>query len=375
MMLDTANPTVGMVLFVLGGLAGAFFALPFKQVKKWAYESYWMVYAVFGLVLFPLLLSFATVPNLLDVLKNTPGQVLARCFGFGALWGVGVLTWGLMIRYLGVGLGLAIGCGLCSATGTLLPPVVMGKAAGVVKDAGAIIVLAGVVVSLAGIACVGLAGKSKAGELSGKQGKKAVSGLEFKKGMAAAIFSGIACAGINFGLQGGGVLQDAAVRGGTLSKWQGMPVLLVVLLGGFVVNAAWCLVQNVKNRTLGDYVSRRAPIVGNIFFAGLAGVIWATQFVCQKVGEPAMGDIAYIGFAILMGSAILFSSLAGVLLGEWKGVGWRTKLLLGFGIVMLLLSSCVIFFGNKLKGREARPEVQAERSLKNALQAVEKLKK
>lgn len=375
MMLDTANPTVGMILFVLGGLAGAVFALPFKQVKKWAYESYWMVYAVFGLLLFPLLLAFATVPNLLDVLKNAPGQVLARCFCFGALWGLGGLTWGLMIRYFGIGLGLMIGCGLCSATGTLIPPVVTGRASELVKDAGSVVVLAGVFVSLAGIVFAGLAGKSKEDERSGEQKKKAVSGFDFKKGMAVALFSGIASAGINFGLQGGGVLQDAAVRGGTLSKWQGMPVLLVVLLGGFVVNAAWCLSQNVKNRTLGDYVSRRTPVVWNIFFAGLAGVIWATQFVCQKVGEPAMGDIAYIGFALLMGSAVLFSSLAGVLLGEWKGVGWRTKLLLGLGIVTLLLSSGVIFYGQKLKGRDARPEVQAERSVKNALQAMEKLKK
>ncbi|MDD4019047.1 MAG: L-rhamnose/proton symporter RhaT [Kiritimatiellae bacterium] len=375
MILDTANPAVGMILFVLGGLAGAVFALPFKQVRKWAYESYWMVYAVFGLVLFPLLLAFATVPDLPDVLKNTPGQVLARCFGFGALWGLGGLTWGLMIRYLGVGLGLAIGCGLCSATGTLLPPFVAGKAAGLVKDAGSVVVLAGVFVSLAGIVCVGLAGKAKEGERSGEQKRKAVSGSDFKKGMAAALFSGIASAGINFGLQGGGVLQDAAVRGGTLSKWQGMPVLLLVLLGGFVVNAAWCLSQNVKNRTLGDYVNRRTPLVMNIFFAGLAGVIWTTQFVCQKVGEPAMGDIAYIGFPLVMGAAVLFSSLAGVLLGEWKGVGWRAKLLLSLGIVTLLLSSVVIFYGHKLKGRDARPELQAERSVKNALQAMEKLKR
>ena len=375
MMMDATNPAMGMILFTFGGLAGAVFALPFKRVKSWAYESYWLFYAIFGLVVFPWILALLTVPNLSDVLRNAPGAVLARCFGFGALWGLGGLTWGLMIRYLGIGLGLAIGCGLCSATGTLIPPIVTGKAAELVKDTGAVVVLLGVFGSLAGIAFVGLAGKSKEGELSEAQKKQAVAEFDFKKGMLVALFSGIASAGMNFGLQSGDVLQEAAVRGGTLSKWQGMPVLVVVLLGGFAVNAVWCLMQNVKNKTLGDYANARSPILSNVFFAGLAGVIWAMQFVCQKVGEPAMGDLAYIGFAIVMGSAIFFSSLVGVLLGEWKGVGARTKLLLGMGVVTLLLSFCVISYGHKLNEQGARPEVQAERAVQNALDAVQKMQK
>jgi L-rhamnose-H+ transport protein len=374
-MLDTTNPAVGMVLFTCGGLAGAVFALPFKRVRNWAYESYWLFYAIFGLVLFPWALALLTVPNLAEVLVNAPGGVLARCFGFGALWGLGGLTWGLMIRYLGIGLGLAIGCGLCSATGTLIPPIVTGKAGELVKDTGSIVVLLGVFGSLAGIALVGLAGKSKEGELSEEQKRKAVAEFDFKKGMLVALFSGIASAGMNFGLQSGGALQEAAVHGGTLSKWQGMPVLVVVLLGGFVVNAVWCLQQNVKNRTLGDYAKAGAPIVPNIFFAGLAGVIWAMQFVCQKMGEPAMGDVAYIGFAIVMGSAIFFSSLVGILLGEWKGVGGKTKVLLGLGVATLLVSFCVISYGNKLKEQDARPEVQAEKAVQDALEAVEKMQK
>jgi L-rhamnose-H+ transport protein len=369
-MMEATNPAVGMILFTLGGLAGAVFALPFKRVKSWAYESYWLFYAIFGLVIFPWILALTTVPNLMEVLKNAPGQVLLRCFGFGALWGLGGLTWGLMIRYLGIGLGLAIGCGLCSATGTLIPPIVTGTASELVKDTGSVVVLLGVFGSLAGIAFVGLAGKSKEGELSEEQKKKAVAEFDFKKGMLVALFSGIASAGMNFGLQSGGVLQDAAVRGGTLAKWQGMPVLVVVLLGGFAVNAVWCLTQNMKNKTLSDYSNVRTPILANILFAGLAGVIWAMQFVCQKVGEPAMGkDLAYIGFAIVMGSAIFFSSLVGVLLGEWKGVGQRTKLLLGMGIVTLLVSFGVISYGNKLK------EQGSNAAVKNVPASVQKMLK
>ena len=47
------NPALGVMIFVLGGLAGAVFYLPFKKVKNWAWESYWLVYAVVGLVIVP----------------------------------------------------------------------------------------------------------------------------------------------------------------------------------------------------------------------------------------------------------------------------------------------------------------------------------
>ena len=371
-MTEAANPAVGMLLFTMGGLAGAVFALPFKGIKRWSYESYWLFYAIFGLIVFPWTLAVITVPNLMEVLKSAPGSVLARCFGFGALWGLGGLTWGLMIRYLGIGLGLAIGCGLCSATGTLIPPIVTGRAADLIADAGSRIVLLGVFGSLAGIAFVGLAGKSKEGELSEEEKKKAVAEFDFKKGMLVALFSGIASAGMNFGLQSGGVLQEAALDKGAADKWQGIPVLVVVLMGGFLVNVIWCLAQNVKNKSMSDYTNKETPIVPNILLAGFAGIIWAMQFVCQKVGEPAMGkDLAYISFAIVMGSAIFFSSLVGVVTGEWKGVGAKTKRLLTCGVLVLLLSFCIISYGNKIKSaEEAKLSTKVENVVESAKTVV-----
>jgi len=342
-----SNPMTGSFIFALGGLAGAVFALPFRKVKGWAYESYWFVYAIFGLILFPAALAFATVPDLCGVLAKTPGTVLARCAGFGALWGLGGLTWGLMIRYLGIGLGLAIGCGLCSATGTLIPPIVTGHAGDLVKDAGAITVLAGVVGSLLGIGFVGLAGKFKEGELTEEQKKAAVAEFDFKKGILVACFSGIASAGMNFGLQGGGVIETAAKDAGTAAAWCGMPVLVVVLWGGFAVNAAWCLWQNAKNKTCGDYLKKGVPLAGNLFFAGAAGVIWACQFACQKIGEPQMGALKYISFAVVMASSIFFSTAIGLFLGEWKGTGAKTKGCLALGIAVLIASFIVISLGSK----------------------------
>ena len=328
------NAIGGTLLCALGGIAGATFALPFRRIKGMKYESYWLVYAVAGLVVFPFALAKATCPGFLDMIFNADGGTLCRCVGFGALWGLGGLTWGLMIRYLGIGLGLAIGCGLCSATGTLIPPIVTGRAGDLVKDLPAVVTLASVVISLVGIVLVGLAGKFKEGELDAEAKKKAVAEFNFKKGMAVALFSGIASAGMNFGLQGGEALAKAAAASGVDAKWTGMPVLVAVLWGGFVVNAAWCLWQNAKNRSFADY----SKPCNAWFLASLAGIIWAMQFACQKVGEPAMGEMSYISFAVVMGSCVLFSSLLGVFLGEWKGTGAKTRLALVSGLVVLALS-------------------------------------
>ena len=343
----SANPMIGSLIFALGGLAGAVFAVPFRKIKNVQYESYWLFYALAGLLVFPLILGLATCPACFKVIGGAKPAVLAQCIGFGALWGLGGLTWGLMIRYLGIGLGLAIGCGLCSATGTLIPPIVTGHAGDLVKDAGACTVLAGVVGSLLGIALVGLAGKFKEGELTEEQKKAAVAEFDFRKGMLVALFSGIASAGMNFGLQSGGALEAAAKEAGTPAAWCGMPVLMVVLWGGLIVNVAWCLWQNKKNGSFGDYGKMFGGNFAAIVLAGLAGVIWACQFACQKVGEPQMGDLKYIGFAVVMGSSIFFSSLLGLFMGEWKGTGAKTKGALALGILVLLVSFCVISYGSK----------------------------
>lgn len=340
---SAANPALGVTIFALGGLAGAVFYLPFKKVKNWAWESYWMIYAIVGLVVVPLILAASTSPNFIQVIKNTPGKEIVYCFACGMMWGIGGLTWGLMIRYLGVGLGLAIGCGLCSASGTIVPTIIKGKFLELFQTTAGIVSLVGVVVSILGIVLVGAAGMSKENELPEEEKKKAVAEFNFKKGLIIAIFSGLMSSAMSFGLQGGETMEKLALtlQPQTSQTWRGMPVLVVVLLGGFVVNSLWCLFLNLKNKTIGDYVKSDAPIIGNLVFAGLAGAIWCSQFICFKTGEPAMGKMAYVGWAVLMASAIMFSTLLGILLGEWRGTSNRTRTFLALGLVCLLASSII----------------------------------
>ena len=336
---------LGMMVFALGGLAGATFLLPARYVKGWAYETWWFVYVFLGLIVCPPVICYFTVPDFWHVVGSAPGAVLARCAGFGMMWGVGALAWGLMVRYLGIGLGLAIGCGLAAAAGTLIPPIAQGHAGDLVKDAAALTVLGGVVGSLLGIVFVGLAGKAKENEMPEEAKKKAVAEFDFKKGIVTAAIAGIFSAGMNFGLQGGGDLQRLAVEAGAKELWSGMPVIMVVLWGGFLVEGGWCVQQHLKNRTFGDYAR---PSLRNLFLCASIGVLWLLQFIGVKAGEPLVPpEMRYISFAVMMASTIFFSTLVGIMLGEWKGTSIKTKGLLVLGTVVLIASFCAISLGSK----------------------------
>jgi L-rhamnose-H+ transport protein len=363
----TTNPALGIFIFVMGGLAGAVFYLPLKKVKSWAWECYWLFWALFALLIVPIALALITSPNTFSVLQAAPSKELWYCYLCGAAWGFGGLTWGLMIRYLGVGLGLAMGCGLCSAAGTIVPPIIrqvfhqegtkftelFHTSTGDLNIAGVVSVV-GVIVSLMGIVLVGMAGMSKEKELPEEEKKKSVAEYNFKKGMLVALFSGLMSAALGFGLVGGPTIEKLALTTQPVTPlaWAGMPVLVIALLGGFTVNFLWCLYLNAKNKTFGDYTKKGAPLVPNVIFGAIAGAIWVCQFVAFKTGAPQMGDQGYVGWAVLMASTIMFSGALGLILGEWKGTSAKTRGLLGFGLAVLLGSAILSGYSGKL-GQEA----------------------
>jgi L-rhamnose-H+ transport protein len=346
-----ANPYIGILLYIMGGLAGACFYLPFKKVKKWAWESYWMIYSLVALLIVPMVLVSRVSPNVIVVLKGTSLTTLLLCYLFGAMWGVGGLTWGLMIRYLGVGLGLAIGCGLCASAGTLIPPLFKGEFGTLLNTDWGIATLIGICTAVVGIVFTGIAGMSKEHELSEAQKQAAVAEFNFPKGMIVAIFSGIMSAGMAFGLGSGKEIEKAALFTDPITSdiWQGIPVLVVVLLGGLTVMFIWCLYLNFANHTIGDYVKSGTPLLTNLFFSSIAGVIWCSQFILFKVADAKIGDYSFAGWTVLMSSMIIFSTLLGIMMKEWKGVSRRTKSLLCASLIILVSSLLVIGYGNYLK--------------------------
>src|SRR5947208_8787185 len=229
-----ANPVVGVVYHWLGGLASGSFYVPYRGVKRWAWETFWLAGGFFSWIIAPWVLAVLMTKDLLPVLHEAPAGALFWSFAFGLLWGVGGLTFGLTMRYLGLSLGMAVVLGLCAAFGTLMPPIFRGEFMTQVlgTNSGRVILL-GIVVCLVGIALAGLAGVYKERTMSPEQQKAAINEFNLKKGVAVATLSGVMSACFAYGLAAGDPIKSLTLKHGTPVLWQGLPVLVVILIGGF----------------------------------------------------------------------------------------------------------------------------------------------
>lgn len=367
------DPFIGVAYHWTGGLAAASFYIPYTRVRGWAWETYWLVGGIFSWIIAPIVLASLLVPGLWDVLRASPPSNVGWAFLFGLLWGIGNLTFGLSMRYLGIGLGYAIALGLCTAFGTLIPPLFTGELGRIAGETSGRVILFAVGVCLAGIVLSGIAGVRKEREASDAD-KRSGAAAEFNlgKGLVVATFAGILSACFAFGLAAGApiaaVAKDALARSGGSDLWQNLPVLVVVLLGGFTTNFLWCVALNVRNRTAYQY-ARTAPVTESAAVAGatdrrpslganyalsaLAGVVWYLQFFFYSMGQTRMGKFEFSSWTLHMASIIAFSTLWGIALKEWKGTSRRTHLFIGMGLAVLIASTVIIGYGNYLKAAES----------------------
>src|SRR6201997_3048384 len=244
------NPALGVFLHWLGGLASGSFYVPYRGVRRWSWETYWLVGGFFSWVIAPWILALLLTRDLFGVLSQTPMHTIFWAVLFGLLWGVGGLTFGLTMRYLGLSLGMAVVLGLCAAFGTLMPPIFRGEfMTQVVDTTSGRVILFGIVVCLLGIAAAGLAGISKERAMSPEQQRITIKEFDLKKGVGVATLSGVMSACFAYGLAAGDPIKALTIKHGTPDLWQGLPVLVVVLIGGFTTNFIWCLVLNIRNKT------------------------------------------------------------------------------------------------------------------------------
>lgn len=396
-----ANPVIGVVYHWLGGLASGSFYVPYKGVKRWAWETYWLAGGFFSWIIAPWLLAAFLTRDLFAVLGQAPASALFWAFFFGLLWGVGGLTFGLTMRYLGLSLGMAVVLGLCAAFGTLMPPIFRGQfMSEVVGTASGRVILLGILVCLAGIAAAGLAGISKERVMSPEQQKSAIEEFDLRKGIAVAALSGVMSACFAYGLAAGDPIKALTLQHGTAQLWQGLPVLVVVLVGGFLTNFVWCLIllrrnrtgyqffqshirpigrskekemvietaleapsrETVEHRASASAVETRAvlveappgearvqaPMLRNYLLCALAGTTWYFQFFFYTMGESQMGRYKFSSWTLHMASIIIFSSLWGIGFKEWKGAGRRAGQLLAAALLLLVASTVIVGYGNYL---------------------------
>src|SRR6201996_1020576 len=355
------NPFIGVIFHWLGGPASASNFIPFRGIKRWSWEIYWIIQGIAAWLIAPTLIACIMVPHVFDILHVAPASSVGWPIVMGLLWGIGGLTFGLAIRSLGLGLGYAIALGFCTAFGTLVSPIYDGQLHEILHSRSGVVTLVGVLISLLAIAVSGAAGASKEHEITEEE--KAETGerdYSFVKGLVIAIFAGIMSSFFAFGLRAGQPIHDITrerlLASGHLDLWANLPVLIVVLWGGFVTNFVWSAILIARNRSVGQFAGQPGvnpmgtapttgetlqdvdprtltariapgPLTKNYVLAASAGIIWYFQFFFYSMGETRMGKYSFASWTLHMSSIILFANLWGIVLREWKGTSSRTRLL------------------------------------------------
>lgn len=332
----------GLLIIAVGAFCQSSCYVPINRIKRWSWESYWLVQGVFAWLVFPLLGALLAVPeghSLFELFTSENSFSILMTIVFGALWGVGGLTFGLSMRYLGVALGQSISLGTCAGLGTVLGPVMLHVAypeAGHLEKLTASVII-GVIVTLAGIAIIGVAGSRKSNRLSEEEKRQAVKDFNFPKGIAIALLAGVMSGCFNVGLEFGSVLHFD----GSADIFKTLPATFLVTLGGFLTNAVYCFFQNTKNFTWTDY-GKRDVWGNNLLFCILAGALWYSQFFGLALGKGFLTSspvLTTFAFCILMALNVVFSNLWGIVLKEWKGCDKKTIAILVTGLVVLVIST------------------------------------
>lgn len=405
---------LGVIFHFLGGFASGSFYMPFKKVKGWAWESYWIVGGLFSWLIVPPLAAYLTIPNFGDIITAADTTTLFYTYLFGLLWGIGGLTYGLGVRYLGVSLGSSIILGLCMVFGSLVPSIYYqafpqeskDTISTIVGSSWGVTVLLGLLVCIAGIVLCGRAGMLKERELKEGQGSSAVPPklrtvkphrpvlvsesvaadngsstaifeevavtpeappfahgtsaghmeYRFGLGLTLSIISGLLSACFNFGLEAGAPMAETAnelwkaanPQATTEFLYQNNVTYVVVLWGGLTTNLFWCMLLNARNRSFGDYLNKKTPLVKNYLLSALAGTTWFMQFFFYGMGESKLGNGAS-SWILHMTFIILIANMWGLGSGEWKGVSKRSRFLLLAGVATMIVAVLVVGYGNYLK--------------------------
>ena len=333
------NTLIGLLIIAVGSMGQSSSYVPINKIKEWSWENFSLTQGVFAWLIFPFLgaLLAMTLPDMIEIYSSNSVASL-QVIGYGALWGVGGLTFGLSMRFLGIALGQSVALGTTAALGTLIPSMINGE---LFSPKGLILLLA-VAVTLIGIALVGYAGSLRSKNMSEEEKRKAIKDFALKKGLLIALLSGVMSACFNLGLNAGIPIREAAVAGGVSDLFAQNPVTLLVTTGGFITNLIYCLYMNRKNRTGGEIKKSSSSVFSNnILFCALAGLLWYSQFFGLGMGqsffEPGSVMMAF-SWSILMSLNVVFSNVWGIILKEWKGAGKRAVIYLALGMAVLIFS-------------------------------------
>ncbi|GAB1450414.1 L-rhamnose/proton symporter RhaT [Draconibacterium sp.] len=338
------NILFGILLIALGAFSSGSFAVPFGKIKGWSWETYWMVFSTGAYILFPLLACLVFAPNFIEIISKTNSTTIIAVLLLGMVYGIGNLSFGLALRYLGLSLGYALSLGLMLAIGTLIPPLLDGRLQLMLQKEGGVLLIWGVIVACFGIALSAWSGILKDKQVSDSDKKESVSEFNLSKGILAAALVGVTGSAMSLGFERGFPITEVASKSGVDNLFTMMPLLVVLFSGTFVTTIFWCGFRGFKNTTLTNYVRAASSkvLAFNYLFGLLAGLLWFSQFILYGMGKSKMGPFTFTSWGILMALTIVFATVWGLIRGEWKGSSKKVYLLMIFSLLIIIASSFMI---------------------------------
>ena len=340
----------GILLIALGAFSSGSFAVTFGKIKGWGWETYWMVFSLGAYILFPLIACLVFSPDFIRIIQSTSSETVLTVFLLGAVYGIGNLSFGLALRYLGLSLGYALSLGLMLAIGTLIPPMIDGRLQVMMQDSGGVLLILGVIVACIGIAFSAWAGILKDKHVSAAKKQESIGEFNLVKGSMAAVLVGITGSAMSLGFEQGLPISDIAAKQGVDPLFTMMPLMVVLFSGTFITTLVWCLYLGTKNKSLKNYRMAESSkvLIWNYLFGLLAGLLWFSQFIVYGMGKSKMGPFTFTSWGILMALTIVFATVWGLFRNEWKGASRKVYVLMVFSLVIIIVSSFMIGISGSL---------------------------
>ncbi|HEY1647708.1 MAG TPA: L-rhamnose/proton symporter RhaT [Terracidiphilus sp.] len=334
----------GIGWHIVGAACAASFYAPIEKVKNWSWETTWAVAGFFSWILLPIGVSLLLLPDFHGFYASMGTSLLLKVALFGAMWGVGSISYGLTMRHLGMSLGIGVAIGVTLVVGTLVPPFLHGQAAMLFTTKSGLLTMAGVLVALIGVAIVSYAGHQKERQLGSD-----VKEFNVKLGLLLAVLCGIFSSGMSFAIDAAQPMAEAARSLGVNPLYAALPSYVIIMGGGAVVNLAYCFIRLAALKRLSlraDLGQPRPILLKNAVLAASGGIMWYLQFFFYAWGAANIPQrLFYVNWMLHMSIYVLCGGLVGLALGEWKGVGSRPVRLLWAGVLVIIAAANLVGLG------------------------------
>ncbi|WP_109485230.1 L-rhamnose/proton symporter RhaT [Occallatibacter savannae] len=336
----------GIGWHIVGASMAASFYAPIERVRKWSWETTWALAGLFSWVLLPIGVSLVLLPRFFSFYSSQSASLLLTVAAFGAMWGVGNVSYGLTMRYLGMSLGIGVAIGVTLIVGTLVPPVMHGQAAALFTTRSGLITMSGVLVALIGVAIVSWAGHQKEVQLKGH-----LQEFNVGLGLLLAVLCGIFSSGMSFAIDAAQPMEAAAKSLGVNPLYAALPSYVIIMGGGAVINFAYCFIRLavLPRLSLRSDLNQDSPtLMKNAALASTGGIMWYLQFFFYAWGAANIPpDRAYVNWMLHMSIYVLCGGLVGLVLGEWAGVRKQSVRLLLAGVGIIIAAANLVGLGMK----------------------------